>query len=171
MLKAFKLKFDSCQILDQISYPNIFLWPNSILLAPAWILTRNKVKWFRVIKKDSWSLSSWINKLANDKVFMYFTCGLKCKGPATPTEGLEIGKFVLQNKSRSCTWSGLIDTSAFRPTSPGYFLIYPPQIATVMKPMSFCSEYNPVSHTTSLGESREWNMFFQGSIWYRVKAF
>ena len=48
--------------------------------------------------------------------------------------------------------------------SPGYLLIYPPQIATVMKPISFCSKYNPVSHTKSLGESREWNMVFQGSI-------
>ena len=45
--------------------------------------------------------------------------------------------------------------------SPGYLLIYPPQIATVMKPISFCSEYNPVSHTKSLGESREWNMVFR----------
>ena len=48
--------------------------------------------------------------------------------------------------------------------SPGYLLIYPPQMATVMKPLSFCSKYNPVSHTKSLGESREWNMVFQGSI-------
>ena len=55
--------------------------------------------------------------------------------------------------------------------SLGYLLIYPPQIATVMKPMSFCSMYSPVSHTKSLGESREWNMVFQGYIWYRLKAF
>ena len=48
--------------------------------------------------------------------------------------------------------------------SPGYLLIYPPQIAAVMKPISFCSEYNPVSYTKSLGESREWNMVFQGTI-------
>ena len=40
----------------------------------------------------------------------------------------------------------------------------PPQIATVMKPMSFCSKYTPASHTKSLGESREWNMFFLGNI-------
>ena len=36
-----------------------------------------------------------------------------------------------------------------------YLLIYPPQIATIMKPVPFCSMYNPVSHTESLGESRE----------------
>ena len=56
-------------------------------------------------------------------------------------------------------------------SSLGYLLIYPPQIATVMKPMSFCSMYSPVSHIKSLGESREWNMVFQGYIWYRLKAF
>ena len=55
--------------------------------------------------------------------------------------------------------------------SLGYLLIYPPQIATVMKPISFCSMYSPVSHTKSLGESRGWNMVFQGNIWYRLKAF
>ena len=55
--------------------------------------------------------------------------------------------------------------------SLGYLLIYPPQIATVMKFISFCSKYNPVSHTKSLGESQEWNMFIQGNIWSRVKAF
>ena len=55
--------------------------------------------------------------------------------------------------------------------SLGYLLIYPPQIATVMKLISFCSKYNPVSHTKSLGESQEWNMVFQGNIWSRVKAF
>ena len=49
-------------------------------------------------------------------------------------------------------------------SSLGYLLIYPPQIATVMKPVSFCSKYNPVSHTKSLGESWEWNMVFQGNI-------
>ena len=54
--------------------------------------------------------------------------------------------------------------------SLGYLLIYPPQIATVMKLISFCSKYNPVSHTKSLGESQEWNMVFQGNIWYRVEA-
>ena len=48
--------------------------------------------------------------------------------------------------------------------SLGYLLIYPPQIATVMKLISFCSKYNPVSHTKSLGESQEWNMVFQGNI-------
>ena len=31
--------------------------------------------------------------------------------------------------------------------------------------------YSPVSHTKSLGESREWNMVFQGNIWCRLKAF
>ena len=56
-------------------------------------------------------------------------------------------------------------------SSLGYLLIYPPQIATVTKLISFCSKYNPVSHTKSLGESQEWNMFFQGNIWSRVKAF
>ena len=56
-------------------------------------------------------------------------------------------------------------------TSLGYLLIYPPQIATVMKPISFCSMHSPVSHTKSLGESREWNMVFQGNIWYHLKAF
>ena len=55
-------------------------------------------------------------------------------------------------------------------TSLGYLLIYPPQIATVMKPISFSSKYSPVSHTKSLGESREWNMVFQGNIRYRLKA-
>ena len=50
------------------------------------------------------------------------------------------------------------------PDSPGYLLIYPPQIATVIKPISFCSKYNPVSHTKSLGESQEWNIVFKGSI-------
>ena len=55
--------------------------------------------------------------------------------------------------------------------SLGYLLIYPPQIAAVMKPISFSSTYSPVSHTKSLGESREWNMVFQGIIWYRLKAF
>ena len=55
--------------------------------------------------------------------------------------------------------------------SLGYLLIYPPQIATVMKLISFCSKYNPVSDTKSLGESREWNMVFQGNIWSLVKAF
>ena len=54
--------------------------------------------------------------------------------------------------------------------SLGYLLIYPPQIATVMKLISFCSKYNPVSHTKSLGESQEWNMVFQGNIWSRVQA-
>ena len=57
------------------------------------------------------------------------------------------------------------------PLSLGYLLIYPPQIATVMKLISFCSKYNPVSHTKSLGESQEWNMVFQRNIWSRVKAF
>ena len=56
-------------------------------------------------------------------------------------------------------------------TSLGYLLIYPPQIATVMKPISFSSKYSPVSHTKSLGESQEWNMVFQGNIRYRLKAF
>ena len=55
--------------------------------------------------------------------------------------------------------------------SPGYLLIYPPQIATIMKPISFSSKYSYVSHTKSLGESREWNMVFRGNIWYRLKAF
>ena len=55
--------------------------------------------------------------------------------------------------------------------SLGYLLIYPPQIATIMKLISFCSKYNPVSHTKSLGESQEWKMVFQGNIWSRVKAF
>ena len=55
--------------------------------------------------------------------------------------------------------------------SLGYLLIYPPQIATVVKLISFCSKYNPVSHTKSLGESQEWNMVFQGNIWSRVEAF
>ena len=55
--------------------------------------------------------------------------------------------------------------------SLGYALIYPPQIATVMKPISFSSKYSPLSHNKSLGESREWNMVFQGNIWYRLKAF
>ena len=55
--------------------------------------------------------------------------------------------------------------------SLGYLLIYPPQIATAMKLISFCSKYNPVSHTKSLRESQEWNMVFQGNIWSRVKAF
>ena len=55
--------------------------------------------------------------------------------------------------------------------SLGYLLIYPPQIATVMELISFCSKYNPLSHTKSLGESQEWNMVFQGNIWSRVKAF
>ena len=55
--------------------------------------------------------------------------------------------------------------------SLGYLPIYPPQIATVMKPISFCSMHIPVSHTKSLGESREWNMVFQCNIWYRLKAF
>ena len=55
--------------------------------------------------------------------------------------------------------------------SLGYLLIYPPQIATVMKLISFYSKYNPVSHTKSLGEYQEWNMFFQGNIWSCVKAF
>ena len=50
------------------------------------------------------------------------------------------------------------------PYSPGYLLIHPPQIATVMKPMSFYFKYNPVSHTKSREESREWNMVFQGNI-------
>ena len=45
-------------------------------------------------------------------------------------------------------------------TSLGHLLIYPPQIATVMKPISFSSKYSPVSHTKSLGESREWKMVF-----------
>ena len=58
-----------------------------------------------------------------------------------------------------------------KPISLGYLLIYPPQIATVMKLTSFCSKYNPVSHTKSLGESQEWNMVFQGNIWSRVKDF
>ena len=40
-----------------------------------------------------------------------------------------------------------------------------------MKLISFCSKYNPVSHTKSLGESQEWNMVFQGNIWSGVKAF
>ena len=48
--------------------------------------------------------------------------------------------------------------------SLGYLPIYPPQIATVMKPISFCSMHIPVSHTKSLGESREWNMVFQCNI-------
>ena len=55
--------------------------------------------------------------------------------------------------------------------SLGYLLINPPQIATVMKLISFCSKYNPVSHTKSLGEFQEWNMLFQGNIWSHVKAF
>ena len=55
--------------------------------------------------------------------------------------------------------------------SLGYLPIYPPQIATVMKPISFCSMHIPVSHTKSLRESREWNMVFQCNIWYRLKAF
>ena len=54
--------------------------------------------------------------------------------------------------------------------SLGYLLIYPPQIATVMEPISFSSKYSPVSHTKSLGEYREWNMVFQGNIRYRLKA-
>ena len=37
--------------------------------------------------------------------------------------------------------------------------------------MSFCSMYSPVSHTKSLGESREWNMVFKGNIWYRLKGY
>ena len=57
------------------------------------------------------------------------------------------------------------------PFSLGYLLIYPPQIATVMKLISFCSKYNPVSYNKSLGESQEWNMVFQGNIRSRVKAF
>ena len=55
--------------------------------------------------------------------------------------------------------------------SLGYLRIYPPQIPTVMKLISFCFQYNPVSHTKSLGESQERNMVFQGHIWSRVKAF
>ena len=74
------------------------------------------------------------------------------------------------------TYFGMHDNFHLRPNrnqhiSLGYLLIYPPQIATVMKHVSFCSKYNPVSHTKSLGESREWNMVFQGNIWYRPKAF
>ena len=54
--------------------------------------------------------------------------------------------------------------------SLGYLLIYPLQIATVMKLISFCSKYNPVSQSKSLGESWEWNMVLQGNTWYHLKA-
>ena len=53
-------------------------------------------------------------------------------------------------------------------SSLGYLLIYRPQIATVMKPVSFSSKYRSVSHTKSLGESREWNMFFFRAIYDTV---
>ena len=68
-------------------------------------------------------------------------------------------------------WDPNTKVMGHKSTSLGYLPIYPPQIATVMKPISFCSMHIPVSHTKSLGESREWNMVFQCNIWYRLKAF
>ena len=75
----------------------------------------------------------------------------------------------------SCIFNSLRPSDAYmrqQTNSLGYLLIYPPQIATVMKPMSFfCSMYSPISHAKSLGESQEWNMVFQRNTWYRLKAF
>ena len=79
---------------------------------------------------------------------------------------------VDKKQAPSYKMASISDFSKVRPDtfSPGYLLIYPPQIATVMKPISFSSKCSPVSHTKSLGESREWNMVFQGNIRYRLKA-
>ena len=78
---------------------------------------------------------------------------------------------IKNNKQSLSREPRLMVSAEFLLYSLGYLPIYPPQIATVMKPISFCSMHIPVSHTKSLGESREWNMVFQCNIWYRLKAF
>ena len=48
--------------------------------------------------------------------------------------------------------------------SPGYLWLYPKQLAIEMKPMPNIYLYGPTSHTKILGDSREWNIFFQPDV-------
>ena len=142
------------------------------ILVMLWILILRTRLWITNIydRKKLWSQST----LRSAKYHKITYCGIVYhEHYLVQWHGVVVDFSTVRTKSILCD----VDKHVYPPVkrlvnaSLGYLLIYPPQIATVMKLISFCSKYNLVSHTKSLGESQEWNMVFQGNIWSRMKAF